>query len=78
MDAALAARLELETLDRVGDVDFQPVDTGIVEDLVEHLAGRTNERLARNVLLIARLLTDENDAGVFGSFAEHGLGGVSP
>ena len=31
VDAALAARLELEVLDRIGDVGLQPVDAGLVD-----------------------------------------------
>ena len=78
MDAPLAARLELEMLDRVGDVDLEPIDIGLVEYLVEHLAGRPDEGLAGDILLVARLLADEDDPRILGSLAEHGLRGVAP
>ena len=55
-----------------------PVDAGLVEDLVEHLAGRPDERLAGNILLVAGLLADEDDLRILRPFAEHGLRGVAP
>src|SRR5215510_12551307 len=43
VEAPLAARLVLEVLHGVGDVDFIPLDAGRFERLVEHLAGGTDE-----------------------------------
>src|SRR6059058_3746512 len=63
VDASLAARLPLEVLDDVGDVDLAPVDASVLERLVEELSGRPDERLALQVLLVARLLADEDDVG---------------
>jgi len=40
VDAPLALLLELEVLDRVGDVDLGPVDPGLGQGAVEQLAGR--------------------------------------
>ena len=74
VDAALAALLELEMLDRVGDVGRAAVDPGLAERAVEQLAGRADERAAGEILLVARLLADEQDPGVERAFAEHGLG----
>ena len=78
MDAALAARLELEVLHRVGDVGLLPRDAGFVEDGVEDLAGRPDEGLSGNVFLVARLLADEHDFRRLRPLAEHRLGRVAP
>jgi hypothetical protein len=73
-----AARYEFEMLDRIGDVDLLPVDAGLLERPVEHLARRADERLAGEIFLVAGLLADQHDRGGGRSFAEHGLGGVLP
>ena len=70
----LAARLPLEVLHRVGDVGLTPIDTGFLEGAIEQLAGRPDERPATQVLVVARLLTDEHDPRVSLAFAEDGLG----
>ncbi len=56
MDAALAARLPLEVLDRIRDVDQVAVDAGIFEAAIEEVAGGTDERVAKAVLGVAGLL----------------------
>ena len=71
MDAPLAARGEFEMLDRVGDIDARAVDPRLAQRPVEHLPGRTYERLAGEILLIAGLLADEHDLGVDRPLAEH-------
>ena len=60
VDAPLAARLVFEMLHRVGDVDARAVDAGFGERAVEHLPGRSDEGLAGQIFLIARLLADEH------------------
>ena len=78
VDAALAARLELEMLDRIGDVDLLPVDAGLVEIASKTLpAGPTNGLPARSSWSPGCSPTNI-DPGVFGSFAEHGLRRVAP
>ena len=59
MDAPLSARLPLEVLDRIGEVDGIARDAGISERLVEECACRADERLALTIFLITRLLADE-------------------
>ena len=55
VDAALpGASLELEVLHRVGDVGPAPVDPDRGQALVQHPAGRTDEGMSREVLLVAR------------------------
>src|SRR5438105_14607102 len=65
-------------LDRVGNVDALPVDPGGSQAFVEQLSRRPHERLARQVLLVPRLLADEHQLSSRRSLAEHGLGGVLP
>src|SRR5437660_3085713 len=76
VQAALAARLEFEVFDGVGHIDARTIDAGLRERAVEHRTGRTDEWLAGQILLVARLLADEHDGRVRGAFAEHGLGRV--
>ena len=60
MDPALAALLELEMLDRIGDVGLGAVDPGLLQRLVEDLPRRADERVAGQILLIAGLFADEH------------------
>src|SRR6185295_6277915 len=76
VNAPLAARLEFEVLHGIRDVDAGAVDAGLGERAVEHLPGRSDERLAGQILLVARLLADEHDPRVRRPLAEHGLGRV--
>ena len=76
MDAALAALLEFEVLHRIGEIGLGTVDPGLPHGLVEELAGRSHEGPTLQVLLIARLLADEDDVGMDRAFAEHRLGGA--
>ena len=73
MDPLLAARLVVEVLDRVRDVDLRAVDRCPLECAVEDATGRTDEGMAFAILAVPRLLADEQDAGGGGPFAEHGL-----
>ena len=66
VDAPLAARDELEMLDRVGDVGGRAVDPGLGQRGVEQLPRGTDEGPAGKVLLVARLLADEQDGGSSG------------
>src|SRR3546814_15678737 len=61
-------------LDRVGDVGGGAVDAGVRERLVEDAAGGPDEGTAGQILLIPRLLADEQDARVERPLAEHCLG----
>ena len=78
VDAALAAQLELEVLDRVGDVD---ASRGRCRS--RRARGRTADRPgrrrgARQVFLVARLLADEHQARVRRALAEDRLRRGSP
>src|SRR6185312_3118764 len=76
VDAPFAAADELEMLDRIGDVGAAAVDAGLLQRPVENLPGGADERMAGKILLIARLLADEEDRGARRALAEDGLGRV--
>ena len=76
VQASLAARLVLEVLHRVGDVDRLALDSRRLQRSVEHLAGRSDEGASGQVFLIARLLADQHQRRIGGAFAEHGLGRI--
>ena len=71
VDAALSALLELEVLDGIGDVNAVSVDAGLRHRPLQELAGRSHERPALPVLLVAGLLADEGDRGADGTFAQN-------
>jgi len=78
VDAALPARLPLEVLDRVRDIDEVAIDARVFEAAVEEVAGGADERVAKAVLGVAGLFADKDEAGTGIPFAEDGLGGVRP
>jgi hypothetical protein len=71
VDAALAALLELEVLDGIGDVDAVALDASFRHRPVEELAGGSNEGFPLVVFLVARLLANEGDRGADWTFAQH-------
>ena len=73
VDAALAALLELEVLDGVGDVDLAAVDADGLERLVELAAGRAHEHVAGPVLTVARDLADHHHLRALQALAEDDL-----
>src|SRR5438270_7716144 len=73
VDAALAAWLPLEMLDRVGDVDVASRDPRVLERLVEHCAGGPDEWCALAVFLVARLLADKHHTSLVRPGAEDDL-----
>ena len=78
VQAALAAQLPLEVLDRVGDVEVLAIDPRRLERAVEQASRRPDERQSLLVLLVAGLLADQHHARVRVAGAEHRLGGVGP
>ena len=73
MDAPLAAPLELEMLDRVGDIGAGAVHARLGQRLVQQLPRRPDEGPPGQILLVAGLLADEHQRRVQRAFAEHGL-----
>ena len=57
----------------VGDVDFLAVDAGFYQGAVEHQPGRSHERFAGKVFLVAGLFADQHDLRSLRAFAEHRL-----
>lgn len=78
VDAAHAAPLEPEVLDRVRDVRLLTRDSGLLEGTVKQLARWPDERLAGKVLLVARLLADEHESRLSRSGREHRLRRIPP
>jgi hypothetical protein len=78
VQAALAAQLPLEVLDRVGDIEVRAVHLGGLERAVEQPPGRADEGQALLVLLVAGLLAHQHDSCVRVPRAEHRLGRVRP
>jgi hypothetical protein len=65
-------------LDDIGHEGRLPVDPRGLERTVEDAARRTHEWSTGAVLLVARLLSDEDDPGRDRSLADDGLGGPLP
>src|SRR5262249_13547092 len=74
---AFSALLELEMLHRIGDEYLRAIEPRIHECAVEHATGRSDEWLAGEVLVVARLLADEHQWRRGRSFAGDDLGGVA-
>jgi hypothetical protein len=72
----LALRDPFEMLHDVRDVRVASLDPGVLHRPIEHPTGRADERMAVQVLFIARLLADEHDARLGRSLTEHRLGRV--
>src|SRR5690606_37454934 len=77
VDAAPPLGGELEVLDRVGHIDGSAIDARLLERSVQDPPGGADERRAFEVLLVPRLFTDEQEAGVRRALAEHRLRGVA-
>ena len=63
MQAACAASLPAEALDRVREVDAPAVDARGLHAVVELAPDRPDERTPLGVLVIAGLLADEDELG---------------
>ena len=61
VDTLLAARLEFEMLDRVGNKNRGAVEAGLHDGAVERPAGRPHERPPGEVFVVAGLLTHGHD-----------------
>jgi hypothetical protein len=73
VDTPLAARLPFEVLHDIGYVSQATVDLSLLERLVEEFAGRPDERLSREVFVVAGLFSDEDNLRLLLAVAEHGL-----
>ena len=73
VDAPLAAQLELEMLDRVGEVELIAAPAELRQRAVEQGAGRADEGTSAQILLVARLLADQHQARIRRALAGHRL-----
>lgn len=80
VNASLSARrsFPLEVLHDVGDVDLRAVYSCFVEGLTEHLSSGSDERLAREIFVVARLLPHEHDLRGGPALSEHRLRSSAP
>jgi hypothetical protein len=69
VNATLAAILEFEVLDSIGQVNTAPVNPCIRECAIEQSTGGPDEGSAFSILTIAWLFSDHHDAGSAGTFA---------
>ncbi len=77
MQPSFAAHLMFEMLDRIGDEGVLARNARLLERGVENAAGGPNERLARQVLLVAGLLADQHEICLFRAFPRNRLGRVA-
>src|SRR5258708_31583565 len=73
VQATLAARLEFEVLDGIGDEDRLAVETGFGNGAVEHAARRSDKGMAGEGFVVSRLFAHHHQGGVFRAFARHDL-----
>lgn len=78
MQSSFSARLVLEMLDRIGDVDTSPVDPCFRKRLAEYAPGGADERMPDNIFFVTRLLTDQHHCCGRPALSEHCLRSVSP
>ena len=62
----------------VRQIDPAAIDARLFQRRVEETSGRTDERLALEVLLVTGLLAHQHQARVLAAFAENGLGRALP
>lgn len=73
VNAAFAFWFPFEVLHRVGDVHFLAINSRFDERFVQQLSRWTDKRFAREIFVIARLFTDEDDFGVARAVTENSL-----
>ncbi len=73
MQAPLTARLELEVLHGVRQVDLIARHTCRLECLVQDAPGWPHERTTEKVFLVTRLFADEHEVRGRRAFTKHGL-----
>src|SRR5215470_10274050 len=74
MNSTFTARLPLKVFHRVGNVNLRTIDSSFLERAIHDLPGRTNERFASNIFVIARLFANQHHWRALRSFTEDGLG----
>ena len=75
MQPPLAAHLMLEVLHRVGDEDLFAIDARLLQRLVEHTTGWTDEGMAIEIFIVARLLANQHQRRMSRALSGNRLGG---
>ena len=65
-------------LDRIGDVDRVPLNSGQAECLIKDPACRSNKRLTGDIFFVTRLLSDKQKLCRLFSASENRLRRISP
>src|SRR5205823_12413625 len=68
--APFAARLPVEVLDDIRDVDVLTIDAGCFERAIEQLTGGSDKPPPDPILLIAGLFAEEHEPSLFPTFAQ--------
>ena len=78
MDAAFAARFPFEMFDNIRDVGLFAIDARRFHRIVEQATGWSDERFAREIFFVTRLLADKQDVCSPGTFAKNRLRSFLP
>jgi hypothetical protein len=78
MDTPFATRFPFEMFDNIRYVGLRTIDAGLGKRIIKQPAGWTNERFARQIFFVARLLADEQNDSAPAAFAKHGLRAAFP
>ncbi|GAT33343.1 hypothetical protein TSACC_21758 [Terrimicrobium sacchariphilum] len=78
MNPSFAPRLPLEVFHNIGEIALQLGDPGISKSPEKQLTSRTDEGFAPLILLISRLLSDEDPSRIAASSAKDRLRRIPP
>ena len=74
MNPPFSAGRPFEVFHRVRDINLRPIDASFLERAVHDFPSRANERFARYIFVIARLLANQHHRRAFRPFAKDSLG----
>jgi len=74
MNPAFPAGLPFKMFHRVSDINLRPIDSGFFERAIHDFPSRTNEWFARNIFVIAWLLTNQDHRCALRPFTKDSLG----
>jgi hypothetical protein len=73
MNPPFPAGLPFKMFHRVSDINMRSIDSSFLERAVHDFSGRTNERFARDIFVIAWLFANQHHRCPLGTFAKYGL-----
>src|SRR5688500_8422847 len=73
----LAFGLEFEMFDHVRYINSRTLQTRFSEGLIQQLSSWTHERPSLTIFTVSRLLTQEDNPSIVGTFAKNGLSGIT-